>query len=179
MNLPKHTVGVNVTFEGHFGGVTYAVTVSGSYAYIGQGTDFVVLGISSPASPIELGRVMTSDMVYDVALSGDYAYVADNHNGLMILRVDASDAPQKGDLNHDNEITPADAAIALRLAATGAHDDTTDVSGDGRVTSLDALMILKAAAGAISLWGGCSRQAYGWNDAHLCIKHNMYDVRKT
>ena len=61
------------------------------------------------------------------------------------------DIPQKGDLNGDNQITPADAAIALRLAATGAHDDAADVSGDGHVTSLDALMILQAAADAIEL----------------------------
>ena len=38
---------------------------------------------------------------------------------------------------------PADAAIALRIGA--------DVSRDGRVTSLDALMLLQAAAGRIEL----------------------------
>ena len=54
------------------------------------------------------------------------------------------DTPQKGDLNHDGILTPADAAIALRIAATGAHNDAADVSRDGRVTSLDALMILQA-----------------------------------
>ena len=59
------------------------------------------------------------------------------------------DTPQKGDLNSDGILTPADAAIALRIAAIGAHDDAADVSGDGRVTSLDALMILQAAAGNI------------------------------
>jgi len=58
---------------------------------------------------------------------------------------------KKGDLNDDDRITPADAAIALRLAATGAHDDAADVSGDGRVTSLDALMILQAGGGRIKL----------------------------
>ena len=57
----------------------------------------------------------------------------------------------KGDLNHDNQITPADAAIALAIAATGAHNDAADVSGDGHVTSLDALMILQAAAENIKL----------------------------
>jgi len=56
-----------------------------------------------------------------------------------------------GDLNSDGNVTPADAAIALRLAASGAHDDAADVSGDGCVTSLDALMILQAAAGRIKL----------------------------
>jgi thiol-disulfide isomerase/thioredoxin len=61
--------------------------------------------------------------------------------------------PQKGDLNRDNQITPADAAITLQLAASGSAscDPATiaaaDVSGDNRVTSLDALMILQAAAG--------------------------------
>lgn len=56
------------------------------------------------------------------------------------------DTSLKGDLNHDNQITSADAAIALLLAATGARDPVADVSGDDRVTSLDALMILQAAA---------------------------------
>ena len=62
-----------------------------------------------------------------------------------------SGASVKGDLNDDGELTPADAAIALRLAATGAHDDAADVSGDGAVTSLDALMILQAAADMVEL----------------------------
>ena len=54
-------------------------------------------------------------------------------------------------------LTPADAAIALQIAGGGSAscDAATlaaaDVNGDGRVTSLDALMILQAAAGAIEL----------------------------
>jgi hypothetical protein len=54
---------------------------------------------------------------------------------------------KKGDLNSDGEVTPADAAIALHLAATGAQNPAADVSGDGCVTSLDALMILQVTAG--------------------------------
>ncbi|RJS72758.1 hypothetical protein CW696_02520, partial [ANME-2 cluster archaeon] len=48
------------------------------------------------------------------------------------------------------------AVIALEIA-TGSRPcdtamlDAADVSGDGRVTSLDALMILQAAAGGIEL----------------------------
>ena len=62
------------------------------------------------------------------------------------------DTPQI-DLNGDDQITPADAAIALAIAASGSAscDPTTlaaaDVSGDGCVTSLDALMILQVTAG--------------------------------
>ena len=58
---------------------------------------------------------------------------------------------KKGNLNRDGNVTPADAAIALRIAVSGTHDDAADVSGYGRVTSLDALMILQAAADTIEL----------------------------
>ncbi len=58
---------------------------------------------------------------------------------------------QRGDLNGDNQITPADATIALQLAASGGWDANADVNGDNHVTSLDALMILQAAAGRIEL----------------------------
>ncbi len=60
-------------------------------------------------------------------------------------------SPVKGDLNGDGNLTPADATIALHLAVTGAHDDAADVSGDGQTTSLDALMIMRAAAGIVEL----------------------------
>jgi len=51
----------------------------------------------------------------------------------------------------DDTPTPADAAIALYIATSGDWDANADVSGDNRVTPLDALMILQVAAGAISL----------------------------
>ena len=59
--------------------------------------------------------------------------------------------PVRGDLNSDGTLTPADAAIALRLAASGGWDANADVNHDDHITSLDALMILQAAAGRIEL----------------------------
>jgi len=59
--------------------------------------------------------------------------------------------PLRGDLNSDGILTPADAAIALRMAVRGEYADAADVSGDGKVTSLDALMIMQVAAGVITL----------------------------
>ncbi|MEA1905964.1 MAG: dockerin type I domain-containing protein, partial [Euryarchaeota archaeon] len=74
------------------------------------------------------------------------------HGGLVNVTVDMhTPSATRGDLNHDDHTTPADAAIALGLAATGAQNPAADVSGDDRVTSLDALMILQAAAGCINL----------------------------
>ena len=48
--------------------------------------------------------------------------------------------------------TAADAVIALQIAVGSRPPDRRwDVSGDGSVTSLDALMILQAAAGSIEV----------------------------
>ena len=57
------------------------------------------------------------------------------------------------DRDNDSDSTPlfTDAVIALQLAASGKYDQDMDVNGDGVVTSLDALMILQAAAGVIGL----------------------------
>ena len=84
---------VNITLEGNFGGVTCACAVSGDYAYIGQGQYFVVLDVSNPAVPVELGRLRTGDIIRDIAVSGSYAYVADNYNGLVIVDITNPAAP--------------------------------------------------------------------------------------
>ncbi|RZN14874.1 MAG: hypothetical protein EF812_04260, partial [Methanosarcinales archaeon] len=52
--------------------------------------------------------------------------------------------PLKGDLDDDFQITAKDAAIVLEIAVGSLpFDDAADVSGDGRVSSLDALIILQ------------------------------------
>ncbi|MEA1894450.1 MAG: DUF3344 domain-containing protein [Euryarchaeota archaeon] len=59
----------------------------------------------------------------------------------------------KGDLNSDDDITTADATIALQMATGDRTPDIArgDVNNDGMVTSLDTLMIMQAAAGSINL----------------------------
>ncbi len=76
---------------------------------------------------------------YDGGMAGAYA----------TIDAFSVDNRVRGDLNRDGILTAADAAIALQIAASGAHDDAADVSGDGHVTSLDALMILQAATGVV------------------------------
>jgi len=78
---------VDITYEGHFGGITDAVVVSGNYAYINQGEDFIVLDISNPEAPSELGRLATDGIIKDINVSGSYAYVADSSTGLLIIDI--------------------------------------------------------------------------------------------
>jgi len=109
------------------------------------GVDHTFVWASGTGIPHTNATVHFRIRSYDGALASDYAttdaFSVDN-------RV-------RGDLNRDNQITPADAAIALQITAGGSasYDFTTlaaaDVSGDHCVTSLDALMILQAAVGNI------------------------------
>ena len=95
-----------------------------------------------------------------VSISGDYAIVGaycdddygENSGSAYIYDIPTPGPSITGDLNGDFRITPADALIALKMAA-GSSPPTTaaDVNNDGVVSSLDALMILRAAAGLIAL----------------------------
>ena len=57
----------------------------------------------------------------------------------------------RGDLNHDGEVTPADAVIALTIAVSGEFVEEADIDENGCVNALDACMILQAAAGNIEI----------------------------
>jgi len=64
-------------------GVSYGVEVRGDYAYVADGTALRIINISNPASPVQVGSYTTVG-VYDVALSGNYAYLA-VYNGLWVI----------------------------------------------------------------------------------------------
>ncbi len=66
------------------------VEVSGSYAYVSAGTGLEIVNISDRGNPMALGTISTSDTVYRVDVSGDYAYVANDNNGGFKI-VDVSD----------------------------------------------------------------------------------------
>jgi hypothetical protein len=95
-----------------------------------------------------------------VSISGDYAIVGancdddygENSGSAYIYDIQTTKPPITGDLNGDGRLTPADAVIALKMAAGSCEPiAAADVSSDGMVNSLDALMILQAAAGLITL----------------------------
>lgn len=63
---------------GHLGGEAEAVFVEGNYAYVGFGPKVVILDISDPTQPKELGNVVLPGLVRDIHVGGNYAYVAAN-----------------------------------------------------------------------------------------------------
>ena len=139
-----------------------SVAISGDYAVVGAYRD------DDPSSSgsayifkrdgdawTQQAKIIASDGAvddyfgYSVAISGDYAVVGayrDDDAG------SDSGSAYIYDIPEPYVFTTADAVTALRIAVGSLPCDLRyDVSGDNRVTSLDALMILQAVAGAIEL----------------------------
>jgi hypothetical protein len=59
-------------------GSALGVAVSGTYAYVADGSEGLrVIDVSNPSSPREVGFYDTPGDAWGVAVSGTYAYVAD------------------------------------------------------------------------------------------------------
>jgi hypothetical protein len=52
-----------------------------------------VIDVRNPTAPAEVGFYNTAGQAYQVTTAGEFAYVADGHGGLVIVRLTASGAP--------------------------------------------------------------------------------------
>ncbi|MEA1865919.1 MAG: dockerin type I domain-containing protein [Euryarchaeota archaeon] len=125
-----------------------SVVASGYYSVDGDFLDY----LANDTSPwVADGDIVLIEAVKDQNRGNTTLIVDMRMDKQQATDITLQPMPRKGDLNRDGEITPADAAIALKLAASGEHDSAADVSGDDRITSLDALLVLQAAAGRLEL----------------------------
>jgi len=120
-------------------------------------TPFDTSGIGCYSYIFDQSTTTTPDTTCDtIENSESYTDVAD---GIWYFHLRAKDnAGNWGSADHyrvkigSGEVNTTDAVIALRIASGSREYDTRwDANRDGQVTSLDALMILQAAAGAIDL----------------------------
>jgi uncharacterized protein (TIGR03437 family) len=79
---------------GQIGGPTTAIATHGKYAYVGVGQRLIVLDVSNPATPHEVGNSAPfADSVRDIAVSGSIAFVAAGGDGLRVLDVSNPASP--------------------------------------------------------------------------------------
>ena len=112
-------------------GKTWTAETSGNYyqVMLTNGTDL---------NATEVLRFDATDGVYSSVT--DHTITDDEvKSGLSEFNITLGPIP--GDVNGDGHLTTADVAIVLKMAVHGEYSEVADVSGDGAVTSLDALMI--------------------------------------
>jgi hypothetical protein len=86
--------GSNFQLVGQIGGDVRGVTLSGNYAYIGEGAGLVVLDITNPAQPAKIGSIPLPGIVSQIVVSGNYAYVANSDGGLQVVDISTKTAPR-------------------------------------------------------------------------------------
>ena len=69
------------------------ILVSGKYAYVAQGYDFVILDITDVFNPIEIGRLPTQSSIHSITVSGKCAYLADDTNDLVVVDISSPSSP--------------------------------------------------------------------------------------
>ncbi len=85
--------GNKLNLTSSIGGSAFAVAVQGNYAYMAEGRYLLVLDISTPSAPSRVGSVLLPGVVADIALFGQYAYIADGEAGLQVVDVSSPTAP--------------------------------------------------------------------------------------
>ena len=82
---------LDVELFNNFGGIVNDVEVSGTYAYVSQGSYLVIYDISNISNPLEVGRSNTPSA--DITIADNYAYLADS-NGLSIVDITDPSSPK-------------------------------------------------------------------------------------
>lgn len=74
-------------------GRAYAVEVIGNYAYVTTYSNrrLVVIDISNPAAPVQVGSCPTPNYAMDLSISGVFAYVANRSYGMRVIDISSPD----------------------------------------------------------------------------------------
>lgn len=84
-----------IEFIGHLGGVVNAVSSQGNYLYLGIGSELAILDLSDPLHPVRVGYVILPDIVQDIDVAGNYAYVTAGKGGFWVVDIANPVAPVK------------------------------------------------------------------------------------
>lgn len=158
----------NMSFVGHIGGGISDVAVSGNYAYVGEGQDFVVLDITDAANPKGVGKISMPGLVTDIDISGNYAYITRGINTIYGV----------------NGLTVVDISNPLAIKTVGSYQYSRDyvssvtISGDyAYLTCLTGLEILDISNPSTPVFVGKYYDQYGVTD--VAVSGNYAYVAKT
>lgn len=94
--LGKGESSLNTTLIGRWGGgFCFAVAVSDSIAFFGNGAYLVSADISNPSDVFEINRILFNGYVEDIAYSNGILFVIDNKSGLRLIDVSNPHNPEE------------------------------------------------------------------------------------
>ena len=94
-NISPSAISENVELVGATGGPVWDVFVQDNYAYVCADGVLLILDVSVPSNPKNVGTVALPDMALGVYVQGGLAYVADGSSGLRIIDVSVPSSPSE------------------------------------------------------------------------------------
>lgn len=86
--FPRDSLGMRLLGQTLLGPARQVV-VQGNYAYVGVSCGLLILDVTDPANPVEMGRAydVNFTIIEDIFVQNGYAYLVDAYNGLGIVDV--------------------------------------------------------------------------------------------
>lgn len=113
------TLDLTVGNSGHDTADAISIASQGNYVYLGRstnpGNEFFVINVSDPAHPSISGQLALGGDPNDIAVSGNYAYIASSDNSAELTIVDISN--------------PASPAIAATFDLTAGNSGNANADG--------------------------------------------------
>ncbi len=69
-------------------GTVRTLVVDAGFAYLSSDPKLVIVNVSDPFTPEYLGESATGDLIFDLAVQGDYVYAAYISEGFKVIRID-------------------------------------------------------------------------------------------
>ena len=80
---------------GDFAARSNDIVIKDQYAYIANYGDLTILDVSNPEDLEEVGNLKTDGYIYEIAVQGDYAYVANSLAGFKIINISNPENPEQ------------------------------------------------------------------------------------
>lgn len=126
---PDSQTSRGISLLGHMGGKAQAIFIQGNSLYLGMGTELTIFDITLPTQPVAQGKVVLPDVIEDVFVVENYAYVAASYGGLRIVDVSTPMAPSE--VGAAKNITATGVAVANKHAYVTASVDFPDGTNSG------------------------------------------------